>query len=154
MSAPEPGWFQHHRVAGAILTGFGVAAFWMAQAYPRGTAEEPGPAYYPLVVAALLMLFGTLVVLFDGPSARVRLSEFWERGRPLAMLSLLAAAALLVERVGFRITLMLLLFVLLAIIERVNLLVALAITAILPLGAFALLHGLLKLNLPTGPFGF
>jgi hypothetical protein len=154
MSTPKPGWLQSHRVAGAILTGFGVASFWMAQAYPRGTADEPGPAYYPLVVAALLMLFGTLVVVFDGPSARVRLAEFWERGRPLAMLALLAAAALLVERIGFRITLMLLLFILLAVVERVNLLIALAITAVLPLGAFALLHNVLKLNLPTGPFGF
>jgi putative tricarboxylic transport membrane protein len=145
---------QNHRLAGALLAAAGLAVLVMAQGYPYGTADEPGPAYYPTVIAALLVVFGALVAAFDGPSERFRASTLWERGRPLAMLAALALAALLVERAGFRITLALLLFSLLALLERVPVWTAAAIAVVLPAASFALLHGVLQIALPVGPLGF
>ena len=126
----------------------------LARVYPIGTTDEPGPAYYPLVVAALLILFGALVFAFDGPSNRFEVASLWERGRPLAMLVVLAAATSMIGWAGFRLTLMLMLFILLVVVERLNLAISLAITLALPLGAFALLHNMLKVNLPVGVLGF
>jgi putative tricarboxylic transport membrane protein len=149
-----PPLLQNHRIGGVALAAAGVLAFWMALDYPRGSASEPGPAYFPMIVAVLLFVSGALVATFDGPSRALALSALWERGRPLAMLSALAVAASIVERAGFRLTLAGLLLFFLAIVERRNIVVAVAIAVALPLGSFALLHDALKINLPVGPFGF
>lgn len=153
MSPAETSGMQNHRIAGIVLTAAGMVAFWMALDYPRGTASEPGPAYYPLILSVTLCVLGVLVAACGGPSKRLELSTFWERGRPLAVLGALVVAASIVEWAGFRLTLAALLLFLLAGVERLNWIIVIAIAIALPAGAFLLLHDVLKINLPLGPFG-
>jgi hypothetical protein len=45
---------------GVLYVAFGGAAFWIARDYGMGTASRMGPGYFPLVLSALLMLFGVI----------------------------------------------------------------------------------------------
>jgi hypothetical protein len=49
--------------AGLMFVAFGGAAVWMAQAYPFGSAARMGPAYFPTLVGALLIILGILVTI-------------------------------------------------------------------------------------------
>ena len=43
------------RAAGAALVLVGLATIWESRAFPLGTFHRPGPAYMPVVLAALLI---------------------------------------------------------------------------------------------------
>ena len=49
--------------AGLMYFGFGAAAVFMARDYGMGSASRMGPGYFPMVLGALLMLFGAIALL-------------------------------------------------------------------------------------------
>lgn len=49
--------------SGAIFIGFGLAAVVVARDYPMGTGLKMGPAYFPTVLGALLVLIGVIAVV-------------------------------------------------------------------------------------------
>ena len=46
------------RVAGVALVLIGLATLWESRAFPLGSLHRPGPAYMPVVLALLLIVFG------------------------------------------------------------------------------------------------
>jgi Tripartite tricarboxylate transporter TctB family len=86
--------------AGLTLIGIGAAAIWLARDYGFGTALRMGPGFFPIVLGAILLLFG-LVILALGLRGGEPIAGSWSP-RALIILPLsLVLFGLLMERAGF-----------------------------------------------------
>lgn len=142
------------RVAGVAILLFSLGVMWETRALPLGTFHKPGPAYLPMVLAILLAGLAILVIL-GGRNSPPFASLGWTEGRhALAILGGCAFAALALERLGYRLTVALLVGFLLWIIERKSLLVAALMSAALAVSTYYVFYTLLKVPLPFGPRGF
>ena len=141
------------RVAGGALVLIGVVTIWESRVFPLGSLHRPGPAYMPVVLAALLILFGAAVFAMD---ARVRrLAEVgWPEWRhALAIFGTCAFAAWGLERLGYRLTMAVVAAFLLLVVERKGWALGLALTVAMAWGSFFVFDTLLRVPLPRGPFG-
>lgn len=55
-----------YRPLGATCIALGLLAIWIASDYPYGTVTAMGPGFIPTAVAAILVLFGSLILLARG----------------------------------------------------------------------------------------
>jgi putative tricarboxylic transport membrane protein len=141
------------RVAGVALVLIGLVTIWESRVFPLGSFHRPGPAYMPVVLAALLILFGAAVFAMD---ARVRrLAEVgWPEWRhALAIFGACAFAAWGLERLGYRLTMAAVVAFLLLVVERKGWALGLALTVAMAWGSFFVFDTLLRVPLPRGPFG-
>ncbi len=108
----------------------------------------------PTLLAAVLAGLSILIVLFGRNSSPLQSLKWSEGKHGLAILVACAFAALALERIGFRITMVLLLVFLLGAVERLRPLVVLSVSIGLSLGSFWFFYNLLKVPLPLSPLGF
>jgi Tripartite tricarboxylate transporter TctB family len=95
--------------AGLMLIGIGGAAMLIARNYPFGTALRMGPGYFPIILGALLIVFG-LAILAYGLRSRERIPGSWSL-RALIILPLsLVLFGVLMEHAGFIPAIMVLIF--------------------------------------------
>jgi uncharacterized membrane protein len=95
--------------AGLMLIGIGGAAMLIASNYPFGTALRMGPGYFPIILGALLIVFG-LAILAYGLRSRERIAGSWSL-RALIILPLsLVLFGVLMEHAGFIPAMMVLIF--------------------------------------------
>ena len=86
--------------AGLLLIAIGAVAILIARNYTFGTALRMGPGFFPIVLGALLILFG-LYVLASGLRSGEAIKGSWSP-RALVILPLsLVLFGLLMERGGF-----------------------------------------------------
>jgi hypothetical protein len=141
------------RWAGLALVLVGLGAVWQSRAFPLGSLQRPGPAFAPTVLAVLLILFGLLVAASG--SARRMADVGWGDGRhAAAVFGACAFAAWGLERLGYRLTMAIVLAILLRVIERQGWVASLALTAGMAWGSFYVFSTLLRIPLPRGPLGF
>jgi len=141
------------RVAGVALILIGLVTMWESRVFPLGSLHRPGPAYMPVVLAALLIIFGAAVFAMD---ARVRrLAEVgWPEWRhALAIFGACAFAAWGLERLGYRLTMAVVVAFLLLVVERKGWALGLALTVVMAWGSFFVFDTLLRVPLPRGLFG-
>ena len=141
------------RVAGMALVLIGIITLWESRVFPLGSLHRPGPAYMPVVLASLLIIFGGAVFAM-GRHAR-RLAELgWSEWRhAVAIFGACAFAAWGLERLGYRLTIAVVVGFLLLIVERKGWGRGLARTVGVAGGAFFVFDTLLRVPLPRGPFG-
>ena len=93
-----------------IFIFFGLAAMWLAQDYPMGTARRMGPAYFPKIVGGALVLFGFIISL----------RSLWSDGKPVRLPTLrplimiigaVVAFALLLKPLGLVLALLVLILI-------------------------------------------
>ena len=92
------------RISGGFLLLLGVFVVWERRVLPLGTHSHPGPGYFPLVLAILLMILGGILLLRGGLAPAFRTLR-WEEGRHAAAIlgcSLFATFAM--ESLGYRLT--------------------------------------------------
>jgi putative tricarboxylic transport membrane protein len=142
------------RVAGAFLVLFGLFIMWEDRVLPMGTLHNPGPGYMPFALAALLAGMGCLVVLTGGTAPAFASVSWVEWRHAVAILGSLLFTALALERIGYRLTVALVLVFLVGVVERKGLLPTAVIAAGLALGTFYVFGTLLLVPLPRGPWGF
>jgi putative tricarboxylic transport membrane protein len=142
------------RVAGIALFVFAAAVMWEDRAFPLGSVTKPGPGYMPMVLAIILAAMAILVILTGGRSPSVGTLDWSERKHALAILAGCAFTALALERIGYRVTVILLVGLLLWVVERKKPVVTIAMALGLSLGTFYVFSTLLKVPLPLGPGGF
>ena len=95
--------------AGLLLIVIGAVAVGIARNYPFGSALRMGPGYLPVVLGALLIVFG-LAILATGLAGGEKLQGAWP-WRALIVLPLsLALFGFLVDRAGFVPAMMVLIF--------------------------------------------
>ena len=142
------------QIAGAVITAFGLYVAWAAREYPFGTLAEPGPGYLPFVLAMVLAAFGALLALRGRAVPTDRQVRFDDLPHALLLLAVLSAAAYAIERAGYRVTVALMLFFLLAIVERRSVIMSALLAAAMALGSFYLINNVLRVPLPVGAWGF
>ncbi|MBI4610271.1 MAG: tripartite tricarboxylate transporter TctB family protein [Candidatus Rokubacteria bacterium] len=142
------------RFAGIGLLLFALGVIWEARVLPLGNFHNPGPAYMPVLFAIVLAALASVVALGGGGSPRLAALGWEEKKHALAILGGCAFAALAIERLGFRLTVLILLAFILWLLEGKRAAVVAAMALGLSLGTFFLFHDLLKVPLPRGPFGF
>ena len=144
------------RVSGAALALLAVLALeetWR-QRLPLGSLGNPGPAYFPAILALILLVTGTALALLGRGGPGVASLEWHEWRHTVAIFAACAFCAWALERLGYRLTIFVALSFLLGIIERKPLAATITFAAALALGTFALFDTLLRVPLPRGPFGF
>ena len=141
------------RVAGMALVLIGLAAMWESRVFPLGSLHRPGPAYMPVLLAALLILFGAAVFAMGSRGRRLVEIGWWEWRHAVAIFGACAFAAWGLERLGYRVTVGVVTAFLLLVVERKGWALGLALTVVLAWGSFFVFDTLLRVPLPRGPFG-
>ena len=141
------------RLAGAALVLIGIVAIWESRAFPLGSLHRPGPAFMPVLLAALLILFGLAVAAMGAAAGRL-LDVGWAEWRhAAAIFGCCAFAAWGLDRLGYRVTMAVVLAVLFLALERLTVVASLVLTVAMAWGSFYLFDTLLQVPLPRGPFG-
>ena len=143
------------RVAGAALAliALGVIEESWRAGLPLGTVYNPGPAYVPVVLAAILLVFGGLVAVLGAGAPRVSAVRWSEWRHAAAILGACAFAAFALERLGYRLTVAVIVAFLVGVLERKPVVGTIVYTLAFALGSFWLFDTLLRVPLPRGPFG-
>ena len=140
------------RVAGAALAVVGLFVLWQSRALPLGSLGNPGPAYMPVALATLLVLGGVALAALGKEAPPVSSLRFREWRHVVAIFIACAFCALALERLGYRLTILLALLFLLGVVERKRPLPALIFAVVFAAGTFFLFDTLLRVPLPRGPF--
>lgn len=145
--------FTTDRASGTVLALFALWVIWESRNLPFGTFWQPGPAYMPVLLALFLLLFGALIAATGGGSERVAAVGWREWRHAAAILFGCAFAAFGIERLGYRLTVLVLLTFLVKGVERKGWVATATFALALAFGSFYLFHTLLRVPLPRGPFG-
>lgn len=140
------------RVAGVALAVFGLFAIVQSRALPLGSLANPGPGYMPVVLATCLVLGGLAIAALGGAAPPVSALRFAEWRHALAILLACVFSALALERLGYRLTILLVLLFLLGGVERKRPLAAVVFAVAFAAGTFFLFDTILRVPLPRGPF--
>jgi putative tricarboxylic transport membrane protein len=141
------------RVAGVALVLIGLGTIWESRAFPLGSLHRPGPAYMPVLLAGLLMVFGAAVFAMGGRARSLRAVGWPEWRHAAAIFAACAFAAWGLERLGYRLTMAIVVGSLLMLLERKGWVLGLALTFVMAWGSFYLFDMLLRVPLPRGIFG-
>ena len=142
------------RLSGAVLALFALLVIWESRHYPLGTFRLPGPAFVPILLASLLLIFGILLVFTSGHAPRLASISWSEWRHAAAILATSVFAVFATERLGYRLTVLLMLGFLIKVVERRGWMQTLGLAFGLAFGSFYLFYTLLRVPLPEGPFGF
>ncbi|MBI2153153.1 MAG: tripartite tricarboxylate transporter TctB family protein [Candidatus Rokubacteria bacterium] len=145
--------FTSDRIAGSALVLLAVVTAWETRRLPLGTLHNPGPAYMPLLLALILGSLGLVVALRGGGSPALGALRWPEAGHAVAILAGCAFAALTLERLGYRLTVFVVLAFLLGFVERKRPAVVAAVALGLSFSSYFLFSNLLRVPLPRGPWG-
>jgi hypothetical protein len=142
------------RVGGVALAVIALVWMWEARKLPLGSLQNPGPAYTPMVLAALLLGFAVLVTVRGGRTGRIAAVGWSEWRHAVAILAVLGFMAFALERLGYRLTIIVALAVVLLVLERRSWLTAAAFSLAFALASFHLFSVVLRVPLPRSPWGF
>jgi len=141
------------RVAGLALGLIGLVVVVESRAFPLGSLHRPGPAFTPVLLAGLLIVFGAALFAMGSGSHRLVEVGWHEWRHAVAIFGACAFAAWGLERLGYRLTMAAVVAFLLLVVERKGWALGLGLTAAVPWGSFYLFDTLLHVPLPRGPFG-
>jgi hypothetical protein len=142
------------RLGGTVLAAFAIVVLWASRSLPFGTIREPGAGAVP-VLLALTLLACSLAVIVGGARAHPVAAVPWTEWRhAVAILGTCAFMALALERLGYRLTILLALLGLLTVVEKKGWVVGAAFAVGFSLGSHYLFSTLLRVPMPQGPFGF
>ena len=142
------------RVSGTVLVLFALLVIWESRHLPLGTFRQPGPAYVPVVLAILLLIFGVFLVLTAGRAPLFSSITWTEWRHAVAILGASIFSVIAIERLGYRLTVLLVLVFLVKIVEKRGWLVSLAFALSFSFGSYFLFYTILRVPLPEGPLGF
>jgi hypothetical protein len=153
-SVGAPRGLRSDQISGVVLVLVALWVAWENRAFPLGSLASPGPGYMPLLLALALGAFGLLVALRGGASPLLNTIDWTEGRRAIALLIACGVAVFVLERIGYRLTMIALLAFVLGVLERKRPLP----TVLVALGFAFISHYLfailLKVQLPRGPWGF
>jgi hypothetical protein len=141
-------------VAGAAFVAFGVLIIALSGDLPFGDLAMPGAGFMPVLIAVLMMILGGALFLRARDSAPFVSINWSDSKHAFMVMAITAVSVALYERLGFAITMLLMILGFLIIIERRNPIRA----AIFAVGVVAITLTLfvyaLQTPLAEGPFGF
>ena|ERR1044071_7631364 len=136
------------QVSGIVLVVFALVVIWESRHLPLGTLLQPGPAFCPVMLAVLLLIFGLLVALAGG-NAPLWSSLTWSEWRhALAILGASVFSVLAIERLGYRLSVLIILLFLVKLVEKQGWVVSLVFSLAVSLGSYFLFYTVLRVPLP------
>ena len=140
-------------IAGAAFVGFGLMVFALSGDLPVGRLSMPGAGFLPKLLAALLILFGAILLVRARDS--LLFSELrWDDLQHAALVVVITGLAIAAyTTLGFIIAMAGMLFAFL-IVERKPFIPAVLFSLTCSLLTYALFGTFLRAPLPTGPFNF
>jgi Tripartite tricarboxylate transporter TctB family len=141
-------------IAGGFFVAFGILVIALSGDLPVGDLSMPGAGFLPKILACLTILFGlTLAVRASESKTFVTLE--WSNAHHAGMVVAITALAIAVyDWLGFLTTMVLLMFALLIVIERREIVRAAIYSLGIVLVTYVTFEYVLKTPLNTGPFGF
>ena len=140
-------------VAGAGLIALGALVLWLGRELPFGTLASPGPGMLPDIATVGLIAFAAVLMTRAAGSPPLASIAWGDLPHAAAVMAAAGVAISLYTTLGFVLTITLLLFGLLAALERVGLVRALAVSLAVTAATYVLIAVLLKSTLPRGPLG-
>jgi hypothetical protein len=140
-------------VAGGIAIAAALAVLAVSGDLPFGTLAFPGAGMMPMLICALMIVFGVMLVVRADQSPPFAEISWSDLPHAVRVLAVTAAAVALYTTLGFIITMTLMLFVLVA-LEGRNLIAAAAFSLGITLSTYVLFTVALKTPLEQGLFGF
>jgi tripartite tricarboxylate transporter TctB family protein len=142
------------RVSASVLVLFALLVIWESRHLPLGTFHRPGPAYVPVFLAVLLLIFGVILVFTAGRAPSLSSLRWSEWRHALAIFGTCIFATLAIEHLGYRLTVLLALVFLVKGVERRGWASSLVFAFGMAFGSFFLFYTVLRVPLPQGPLGF
>ena len=141
-------------IVGAVFIAFGMVVFAISGELPFGTLSAPSAGMMPKLDASLMMLFAALILFRAKESPPAASIDWSDRGHAALVVLITGAAVAAYQWAGFLITMAALVFLLLVVVERRNVLIAGAYSIGLTLFAYWLFGRALKSPLERGLLGF
>ena len=158
MSEPDQGQkrggFRSDQFSGLMLLALALYVGWENRVYPVGTLQEPGPGYLPLLLAVFLGAMAILIAVWGIRSAPLASMNWTEATRAVVILAACAAATFALERIGYRLTMVVMLVFFLGVLERRRPLPVALVSLGFSLASFYVIGDLLHVPLPRSPWGF
>ena len=142
------------RVSAIALVIVALIVIWESRQFPLGTFRQPGPAYIPVLLALLLLICAVFLALTSSRAPSLSSISWTEWRHAVAILAASLFSAFAIERLGYRLTVLLVLGFLVKLVEHHGWVVSLSFAFSLSFGSFFLFYTLLRVPLPQGPFGF
>jgi hypothetical protein len=142
------------RASAIALIIFALLVIWESRQLPLGTFRQPGPAFIPILLALLLLMFAVFLVLTSSRAPSLSSITWTEWRHALAILAASLFSVFAIERLGYRLTVLLVLGFLVKLLEQRSWIVSLSFAFTLSFGSFFLFYTVLRVPLPQGPFGF
>jgi hypothetical protein len=142
------------RLSASVLGLFALLVIWESRQLPLGTFRHPGPAYVPVVLAVLLLLFAVLILLTAGQAPKLASLRWTEWRHALAIFVACVFSVFAIERLGYRLSMFLMLGFLVKFVEKRSWISTLIFAFSLSFGSYFLFYTLLRVPLPQGPLGF
>lgn len=121
---------------------------------PFGRLSAPGAGMMPKLAAGLMMLFAALIIIGGTQSVELSRIDWSDRGHAALVVLISAVAVAAYQPLGFLITMAVLVFALLVLVERRNALIAAGYSIGLTLFAYWLFGKALKSPLERGLLWF
>jgi hypothetical protein len=137
-------------VAGGAFVAFGIVVFAISGDLPFGTLSAPGAGMMPKLMAGLMILFAVLTMAGARTSPAFSAIDWSDRAHAALVVLITAIAVASYRMLGFLLTMSLLVFALLVVIERRRLLPAAAYAVFLTIFAYWLFGIALKAPLERG----
>jgi hypothetical protein len=141
-------------VAGVFFIALGILVFALSGDLPFGTISSPGAGMMPKLMAGLMIAFAIAIIASGGVSRPLAEIDWSDRWHALMVVLITAAGIYAYLRLGFLVTMSLLVFTLLVVVERRNVLIAAAYSIGLTLFAYWLFGKALKAPLERGLIWF
>ena len=139
-------------VAGAAFVLFGGVIIALSGDLPTGQLSMPGSGFLPKIIAVLMIVFGLALFMRARESEDLSTVSWSDGKHAMMVIAITAAAIALYTRLGFILTMVLMMASLLIIIERKNPLRAAAYSGAVVLIAYVCFAFLLKSPLPPLSF--
>jgi len=138
-------------LAGAAFVGFGFLILATSGDLPFGRLSMPGAGFMPTLIAWLLIGLGALLAVRAGESTPIADIGWNDFAHALTVIVIAAVSVYFYESLGFIITMFVMMFALLLLVERRNPVPAALYSLLVVFLAFNLFDNILKAKLPSGP---
>ena len=139
-------------IAGGAFVALGIIVLMLGWDLPFGRLTAPGAGMLPKLLASMMIAFGATIAAIGSHSERLRELPWSDFSHAALIIVIAATATFLYSRLGFLLTMPLLVFSLLVVVERRNLMMAAVFAVSLTLFAYWLFAIALHAPIERGSF--
>ncbi|HEX7882277.1 MAG TPA: tripartite tricarboxylate transporter TctB family protein [Afipia sp.] len=141
---------------GLVGLALGIFVVWAGYKLKIGNINDPGSGFVLFYTGILMCLFALSIIIAAVTEGGPTVESLWVGTRwtkPLVVIGCLTAFAVLLEPLGFLLSSIPLLLLLLRVIDPVRWTLAIPLAVLAPLGVWWVLKRALLIQLPSGIFG-